>query len=107
MPVVAAAPPHHRGPLSVDELGRRHSGGQLSADKQIKTSRSRNRERTTMTDKHVDEAKGRLKEAAGSLTDDHDLKHKGKADQAKATFKDKVDKVVDALGAHDKEVGRT
>jgi uncharacterized protein YjbJ (UPF0337 family) len=56
-----------------------------------------------MTDKHVDEGKGRLKEAAGSLTDDHNLKNEGKADQAKATVKDEVDKVIDALTARDKK----
>ena len=46
-----------------------------------------------MADKHIDEGKGRLKQAAGSLTDDRRLKNEGKADQAKATVKDKVDKV--------------
>jgi uncharacterized protein YjbJ (UPF0337 family) len=47
------------------------------------------------TDKNVDEGKGRLKEAAGSLTDDQDLKNEGKGDRAKAAVKDKVDKVAD------------
>lgn len=56
-----------------------------------------------MADKHIDEGKGRLKQAAGSLTDDHRLKNEGKADQAKATFKDKVDKVVDALTPREKK----
>ena len=56
-----------------------------------------------MTHKHVDEGKGRLKQAARSLTDDHSLKNEGKADQAMATAKDKVDKVVDALTARDKK----
>jgi uncharacterized protein YjbJ (UPF0337 family) len=56
------------------------------------------------TDKNVDEGKGRLKEAAGSLTDDDDLKNKGKADRAKASIKDKIDKVADkAKGALDGE----
>ena len=55
-----------------------------------------------MADKRVDEGKGRLKEAAGSL-DDHGLKDDGRADQAKGTFKDKVEKVIDALSARDKE----
>jgi uncharacterized protein YjbJ (UPF0337 family) len=50
-----------------------------------------------MTDKHVDESKGRVKEAAGSLTGDRGLKNEGKVDRGKATFKDKVDKVVDTL----------
>jgi uncharacterized protein YjbJ (UPF0337 family) len=49
------------------------------------------------TDKNVDEGKGRLKEAAGSLTGDQDLKHEGKADQAKASVKDKVDKAADKV----------
>jgi uncharacterized protein YjbJ (UPF0337 family) len=49
------------------------------------------------TYKNVDEGKGRLKEAAGSLTGDQDLKHEGKADQAKASIKDKVDKAADKV----------
>ncbi len=50
-----------------------------------------------MADKHVDEAKGRVKEAAGSLTGDEDLKREGKTDQAKASVKDAVDKVGDTV----------
>jgi uncharacterized protein YjbJ (UPF0337 family) len=53
--------------------------------------------------KHVDEGKGRAKEAAGSLTGDRSLKNEGKADQGKATVKDKIDKVADALTARDKK----
>lgn len=56
-----------------------------------------------MADKHIDEAKGRLKQAAGSLTDDQDLKNEGKADQAKAALKNKVDKALDALTSRDKK----
>jgi len=48
-----------------------------------------------MSDKHVDDAKGRLKEAAGSLTNDDSLKKDGRADQAKASLKDTVDKLAD------------
>jgi uncharacterized protein YjbJ (UPF0337 family) len=58
---------------------------------------------THMTDKHVDEGKGRLKEAAGTLTDDQSLKQEGKVDQGKATLKDKVDKVVDMLSGRNKK----
>jgi uncharacterized protein YjbJ (UPF0337 family) len=47
------------------------------------------------SDKYADEGKGRLKEAAGSLTDDDRLKNEGKADRAKASIKDKVDRVAD------------
>lgn len=43
------------------------------------------------TDKNIDEGKGRLKEAAGSLTDDQKLKNEGSVDRAKASIKDKVD----------------
>ena len=56
-----------------------------------------------MADKHVDEGKGRVKEAAGSLTGDRSLKNEGKADQAKATVKDKVDKAADILSKRDKK----
>jgi uncharacterized protein YjbJ (UPF0337 family) len=49
------------------------------------------------TDKNVDEGKGRLKEAAGSLTGDEDLKGEGKADQAKASVKDKIDKAAEKV----------
>jgi uncharacterized protein YjbJ (UPF0337 family) len=49
------------------------------------------------TDKNVDEGKGRLKEAAGSLAGDEDLKHEGKADQARASVKDKVDRAAEKV----------
>jgi uncharacterized protein YjbJ (UPF0337 family) len=49
-----------------------------------------------MSDKNVDEAKGRVKEAAGSLTDDDKLKREGKADRTKSSIKNAVDNVADA-----------
>ena len=49
------------------------------------------------TDKNVDEGKGRLKEAAGSLTDNEDLKNEGRGDRAVGSAKDKVDKVADRV----------
>jgi uncharacterized protein YjbJ (UPF0337 family) len=54
-----------------------------------------------MDDRHIDEGKGRLKEAAGSLTDDRQLKNEGKVDRGKATLKDKVDRVAAALRGRD------
>jgi uncharacterized protein YjbJ (UPF0337 family) len=45
----------------------------------------------------IEDTKGRMKEAAGDLTDDDDLKREGKADQASASVKDAVDKVKDKL----------
>jgi uncharacterized protein YjbJ (UPF0337 family) len=51
----------------------------------------------------IDDAKGRVKEAAGDLTDDKDLQAEGKADQAGAKIKelaeDAKDKVGDAVDA--------
>jgi uncharacterized protein YjbJ (UPF0337 family) len=51
----------------------------------------------------TDEAKGRMKEAAGDLTDDEKLKREGKMDRAGATVKRKVDEAVDKAkdGARD------
>ncbi len=48
-----------------------------------------------MTEKQTDEAKGRVKEATGSLTGDDSLKNEGKTDQAKSSVKDAVDKLSD------------
>jgi uncharacterized protein YjbJ (UPF0337 family) len=58
-----------------------------------------------MSDGDVDTAKGRLKEAAGDLTGDDDLRREGKVDEASGTVKEKVgdaaDKVKDALRRDD------
>jgi uncharacterized protein YjbJ (UPF0337 family) len=54
-----------------------------------------------MTDKNIDEGKGRVKEAAGSLTGDQSLKNEGKVDQAKSSVKDAVDKVGDKVTGKD------
>jgi len=50
-----------------------------------------------MTDevRNKDDAKGRVKEAAGSLTGDDDLKREGKVDKATGAAKDGVEKVAD------------
>jgi len=42
-----------------------------------------------------DEAKGRIKEAAGDLMDDDGMKREGKADRMGATIKEKANEVVD------------
>ena len=54
-----------------------------------------------MSDKNIDEGKGRIKEAAGSLTGDTSLKNEGKVDQAKSSVKDAVDKVGDKITGKD------
>ena len=50
-----------------------------------------------MTNKNLDKAKGRVKEAAGALTGDRRLKNRGRADQAKGSVKNAVDNVADGL----------
>ncbi len=49
----------------------------------------------------VDRVKGRIKEAAGDLTDDSDLKAEGKTDQAKGKVKEAVDSVADKVTGKD------
>jgi uncharacterized protein YjbJ (UPF0337 family) len=55
-----------------------------------------------MADGTLDEAKGKVKEAAGDLTDDQELKNEGKVDRATGTVKDKAedasDKIKDVVG---------
>jgi uncharacterized protein YjbJ (UPF0337 family) len=45
----------------------------------------------------TDELKGRVKEAAGALTGDEELKQEGKADQVVGKVKQTVEKVVDKV----------
>jgi uncharacterized protein YjbJ (UPF0337 family) len=47
--------------------------------------------------RNTDDAKGRLKEAAGSLTDDDDLKREGKVDKATGKVKEGAEKVSDKV----------
>ena len=48
-----------------------------------------------MSSSTTDKLKGRLKEAAGALTGDEDLKKEGQLDQATAKVKETVEKVID------------
>ena len=50
-----------------------------------------------MGDGTTDDAKGRVKEAAGDLTDDKSLKNEGKVDKATGDVKDKVGDVSDSI----------
>jgi uncharacterized protein YjbJ (UPF0337 family) len=58
-----------------------------------------------MSDGTVDNAKGKVKEAAGDLTDDQSLKNEGKVDKASGSVKDAVggaaDKVKDVVNPND------
>jgi uncharacterized protein YjbJ (UPF0337 family) len=44
---------------------------------------------------NTDEIQGRIKKAAGDLTDDKDLQREGKVDQASGKAKDAIDKAGD------------
>ncbi len=46
---------------------------------------------------NTDDVKGRIKEAAGDLTGDKDLKREGKVDQASGSVKDKLDSATDKV----------
>jgi uncharacterized protein YjbJ (UPF0337 family) len=52
-----------------------------------------------MTDevRNTDDAKGRVKEAAGNLTGDKDLKREGQVDQAGGKAKDGIEKLADKV----------
>lgn len=47
--------------------------------------------------KNQDEAKGRVKEAAGNLSGDSDLRREGKADQAAGKAKDGVERLTEKV----------
>ena len=53
-----------------------------------------------MTDKNIDQAKGRVKEAAGALTGDQRMKSEGHADQTSGSLKKAVDKVAETVKGH-------
>ena len=50
-----------------------------------------------MSDHTVEDAKGRLKEAAGDITGDESLKREGRLDQASAAVKKTIDEVADKV----------
>lgn len=50
-----------------------------------------------MTEHKGEEVAGRLKEAAGDVTGDENLKREGQMDQASAATKKKIDEVADAI----------
>ncbi len=50
-----------------------------------------------MGDDRAQDAKGRAKEALGNLSGNEGLERKGKSDQAKASVKDRVGKIIGSL----------
>ena len=55
-----------------------------------------------MTNKNIDKAKGRVKEAAGAMTGDKHLKNEGRVDHAKGSAKNAVDKVAGTIARRKK-----
>ncbi len=57
-----------------------------------------------MTDRNIDEVSGRVKEAAGALTGNQQLKDQGRLEQVKSSVKhaveNAVDKVSDTISGH-------
>ncbi len=53
---------------------------------------------------NIDDIKGKVKEAAGDLTDNKDLEREGKVDQGKADIKEKVGDVTDKVGDKIKDI---
>jgi len=45
----------------------------------------------------IDKAKGRIKEAAGALADDDQLRREGKVDRAAGAVKEKAERAIDAV----------
>ncbi len=65
------------------------------------TPTSSRTEKEFIMDNDLDQAKGRIKQAAGDLTDNKDLKHDGKVDEtggkAKEFLEDAKDKLEDGI----------
>jgi uncharacterized protein YjbJ (UPF0337 family) len=69
----------------------------------VDSNDARDAEGATMGEGKADEAKGRVKEATGSLTDNKRLEAEGSADRAKGSLKDVKGDVSDTAGdARDK-----
>ena len=50
-----------------------------------------------MSSGKVDDIKGRVKEAAGALSGDAELKHEGRVDQMVGKVKDQAEKLIDKV----------
>ena len=55
-----------------------------------------------MSDENIDTAKGRIKEAAGSLSGNKRLQNEGRAEQAKGSAKKAANRVIDTLAGRKK-----
>jgi uncharacterized protein YjbJ (UPF0337 family) len=60
-----------------------------------------------MTNKNIDKAKGRVKQAAGALSGDRHLKNEGRVEEAKGSVKNAGDKVAETLAGRNRNNKRT
>jgi uncharacterized protein YjbJ (UPF0337 family) len=60
-----------------------------------------------MTNKNIDKAKGRVKQAAGSLSGNKRMKNEGRVEEAKGSVKNAGDKVADTLTGRNGNSKRT
>jgi uncharacterized protein YjbJ (UPF0337 family) len=73
-------------------------GGGAGADRRSVAAPTR---KGSLMSGEADQAKGRIKQAAGDLTDDKDLKREGKVDETAGKVKEGVDKLKDKLTGKD------
>jgi uncharacterized protein YjbJ (UPF0337 family) len=59
-----------------------------------------------MTNKNIDKAKGRVKEAAGALTGNRRLKNEGRVDHARGSAENSVAKFANTLNGRKENSGR-
>jgi uncharacterized protein YjbJ (UPF0337 family) len=69
----------------------------VASDAPNPTGDSAERQETIVKDSDLDQAKGRIKQAAGDLTGDDQLRREGKTDEAAGKAKDGLDKITDKL----------
>jgi uncharacterized protein YjbJ (UPF0337 family) len=60
-----------------------------------------------MTNKNIDKAKGRVKQAAGALSGDKHLKNEGRVEEAKGSVKNAGDNVAGTLTGRNRNNKRT
>jgi uncharacterized protein YjbJ (UPF0337 family) len=60
-----------------------------------------------MANKNIDKAKGRVKQAAGSLSGNKGMKNEGRVEEAKGSVKNAGDKVADTLTGRNRNNKRT
>jgi uncharacterized protein YjbJ (UPF0337 family) len=85
-------------PVGVETPGpQKRFSPRVAGQNNLSTNELANPNEEVVVMSNADEAKGRLKEAAGDLTDDKDLKREGKIDRATGATKRKVDEAAEKV----------